>query len=461
MKYRILIVDDDKDNLESTKMLLEIHGYDVKTVSSGKHAIELLNKNKLEFALILMDYHMPEKNGAVVIAEIKKLKPNQQILTYTMDTTKEIALETFRAGAIDYIEKSADNDLLLSTIKNYCEKYEAVFRPISLDSGFDDENYIKNSKHGLIGKSKSLNKVVQEIELYAKVSTNVLILGETGTGKELVAKAIHNASDRSKMKFIAVNCSAIPQGLVESTLFGHVKGSFTGATNDQDGKFKLAHSGTIFLDEIGELPLETQAKLLRVLQERTIDPVGSRSSTKVDVRVIAATHRNLQKMVTEGKFREDLLYRINALIINNPPLRERTDDIEVLVDHFTKKVCQETGVFRRFQRSVLLQFQNYNWPGNIRELKNTVESHLLRSTENLIGVDQLDSKFFAKSNGEVSRIKTLKQMEDYLEELKLKHISEVVNGSESKTAAAKKLDISPSNLQYFLSKLSKASEKTV
>lgn len=458
MKYKILIVDDDKDNLDSTRMLLEIHGYEIKTASNGKQAIDLFQKNKFEFALVLMDYHMPEKNGAAVISEIKRIKPTQQIVTYTMDSTKETALETFRAGAVDFIEKSADNDVLLCAIKNYCEKYEAVFRTISSENISSDENFENNAKHGLIGKSLALNKIVKEIELFSKTTTNVLIYGETGTGKELIARAIHNTSDRSNMKFIAVNCSAIPQGLVESTLFGHTKGSFTGAANDQDGKFKLANGGTIFLDEIGELPLETQAKLLRVLQERVIDPVGSRSNIKIDVRVIAATHKNLELMVKEGKFREDLLYRLNTLIIQNPPLRERTEDIEILVDFFTKKICGKIGISKKFQRSVLNQLIAYPWPGNIRELENMVESHLLRSQGSIIGVDQLDSKFFSKNN--VSKeIKTLKQIEDDLELIKLNHILDVINNSASKTEAAKKLEISPTNLQYFIAKLTKYGEK--
>lgn len=458
MKYRILIVDDDKDNLDSTRMLLEIHGYEVKTVTSGKQAIELFQKNKIEFALVLMDYHMPEKNGAAVISEIKRIKPNQQIVTYTTDSTKETALETIRAGAIDFIEKSADNDILLGAVKNYCEKYEKVFRTISADYVGSDEIYNNNAKHGLIGKSKALTKVVKEIELFAKTTTNVLIYGETGTGKELIARAIHNTSDRSGMKFIAVNCSAIPQGLVESTLFGHTKGSFTGAANDQDGKFKLANGGTIFLDEIGELPLDTQAKLLRVLQERVIDPVGSRSGTKIDVRVVAATHKNLEKMVEEGKFREDLLYRLNTVVIQNPPLRDRTEDIEILIDYFTKKICGKIGIVKRFQRSVLNQLLTYQWPGNIRELENMVESHLLRSPDSIIGIDQLDSKFFAKDKA-VGKSKTLKQIEEDLELIKLNHILMVVTNSSSKIEAAKKLEISPTNLQYFLSKLNKFNDK--
>lgn len=458
MKYKILIVDDDKDNLDSTRMLLEVHGYEIKTATSGKQAIELFQKNKIEFALVLMDYHMPEKNGAAVIAEIKRISPNQQIVTYTMDSTKQTALETFRAGAVDFIEKGADNDILLEALKNYCEKYEKVFRTISSENVNPDENFNNNAKHGLIGKSLALTKVVKDIELFSKTATNVLIYGETGTGKELIARAIHNASDRAGMKFIAVNCSAIPQGLVESTLFGHVKGSFTGASNDQDGKFKLANGGTIFLDEIGELPLDTQAKLLRVLQERVVDPVGSRSSLKVDVRVIAATHKNLEQMVVEGKFREDLLYRLNTVIIRNPPLRDRTEDIEILMDFFTKRICAKTGIIKRFQRSVLNHLLAYKWPGNIRELENMVESHLVRAPDSIVSVEQLDSKFFSK-NKSLAESKTLKQIEEDLELIKLNHIQNVVNNSSSKIEAAKKLEISPTNLQYFLSKLNKSNAK--
>lgn len=457
MKYKILLVDDDRDNLDSTKMLLELHGYEIKTVTSGKQAIELIQKNRTEFALILMDYHMPEKNGAAVIAEIKRIKPQQQIVAYTMDKSKDTAVETFRAGAVDFLEKNADNDLLISTVKNYCEKYEAVFRTISSESLSGEETLKKHAEFGFVGRSEALSRVIKEIEMYAPVNTNVLILGETGSGKELVARALHNMSPRSNQKFIAVNCGAIPQGLVESTLFGHVKGSFTGAMNDQDGKFKLANGGTIFLDEIGELPLDVQTKLLRVLQERVVDPVGSRAGTRIDVHVIAATHRDLEKMVKEGKFREDLLYRLNTLIIKNPPLRERPEDIEPLVDFFSKKVSEKTGIQKRFQRAVLKHLERYPWPGNVRELENMVEGHLLRSLEGIVTVDQLDSKFFSKSE-DSNALKTLKEMEESLEAMKMKYVLEVIHSSDSKAEAARKLNISPTHLQYILSSRAKAKE---
>jgi DNA-binding NtrC family response regulator len=457
VKYKILLVDDDKDNLESTKMLLELHGYEVKTINGGRQAIDLIQKGRSEFALILMDYHMPNMNGAEVIFEIKKIKPQQQILSYTMDGSKETAVENFRAGANDYIEKNADNDVLLKKVKSYCEKFEAVFRTISSESLSEDESLKRNSEFGFIGHSAALNKVIKEIELYSQVNSTVLIQGETGSGKELIAQALHKMSQRSQGRFVAVNCGAIPQGLVESTLFGHLKGSFTGALVDQDGKFKLANGGTIFLDEIGELPLDVQAKLLRVLQERVIDPVGSRISTKIDVRVIAATHRDLDKMVKEGKFREDLLYRLNTLIVKNPPLRERTEDIEPLVEYFSRKVSEKNGVHKRFQRAVLKHLERYPWPGNVRELENMVESHLLRSADGVVSVEQLDSKFFTKSE-DMESIKTLKEMEESLETVKLKFIMDVIGSSGSKAEAAKKLDISASNLQYFLSKMIKLKE---
>lgn len=457
MKYKILLVDDDKDNLESTKMLLELHGYDVKTVNGGKQAIDLIQKGRSEFALILMDYHMPNMNGATVISEIKKIKPQQQILSYTMDDTKETVIDNFRAGANDYLEKSVDNEVLLEKIKNYCEKYEAVFRTISSETISEDEYLKKNAEFGFVGRSSALNKVIKEIGIYGNANSTVLIQGETGSGKELIAQALHKTSQRSQGRFVAVNCSAIPHGLVESTLFGHLKGSFTGAVTDQDGKFKLANGGTIFLDEIGELPLDVQAKLLRVLQERMIDPVGSRVSSKIDVRVIAATHRDLDKMVKEGKFREDLLYRLNTLIIKNPPLRERTEDIEPLVEYFSRKVSEKNGIQKRFQRAALKHLERYPWPGNIRELENMVESHLLRSADGVVTVEQLDSKFFVKSE-DMDSVKTLRQMEENLEALRLKFIMDIVGSSESKTEAARKLDISPSNLQYFLAKKIKLKE---
>lgn len=456
MKYKILVVDDDRDNLDSTKMLLELHGYLVKTVSGGRQALDLIRKNH-EYALILMDYHMPDMNGANVITEIKKLKPQQQILAYSMDNSRDTAVETFRAGAADFIEKSADNEVLLKTIRAYCDKYETVFRTISKESLDDSEENDLLKKMNWVGKSNAIYKLAEDVQKYALVSSTVLILGETGTGKELVAQAIHKNSPRANNKFVAVNCGAIPQGLVESTLFGHVKGAFTGALHDQDGKFKLAHSGTIFLDEIGELPMEAQVKLLRVLQEKTVDPVGSRNGTKVDVRVIAATHKNLEAMVKEGTFREDLLYRLNTLILKTPPLRDRPEDIEPLIENFTRKVWQETGFQKYFQRATLQHLKQYKWPGNVRELQSMVESHLIRCPGDMVTIDQLDTKFFMKDEIPSANL-TLQEIENRLEQMKFNYVMETINNSLNKQEAARKLNISPTSLQYILSKMSK--EKT-
>ena len=292
MSYRILLVDDGKENLSVNKALLSAAGYQAVTVNSGQEAIDTIKGAKKDFALVLMDYHMPGMSGAVAVTEIKKIKPNQQILAYSLDDNRDVMRETFKAGVVDFLDKNSENEVLLSTVAAYCEKYEQVFRPLDGDdrTSGEKEKFIQNV--GMIGRSEKLYALACQIEKVAPSKATTLILGESGTGKELVARAIHKRSDRAGGPFIAINIAAEPASLLDSALFGHRKGSFTGATNDQQGKFQLANKGTIFLDEIGDMSLDLQVKLLRVLQEREITPVGASRPISVDVRIVAATHRS-------------------------------------------------------------------------------------------------------------------------------------------------------------------------
>jgi DNA-binding NtrC family response regulator len=450
MNYRILLVDDDRENLSVNKALLSASGYQVATVKSGQEAIDTIQSAKKDFALVLMDYHMPGMSGAVAVTEIKKIKPHQQILAYSLDDTRDVMRETFKAGVVDFLDKNSENDVLLATVAAYCEKYEKVFRPLDgSDLGANEkEKFIRDV--GMIGRSEKLFELARQIEKIAPSKATTLILGESGTGKELVARALHKRSERASGPFIAINIAAEPASLLDSALFGHRKGSFTGATNDQQGKFQLANKGTIFLDEIGDMTLDLQVKLLRVLQEREITPVGASRPVPVDVRIVAATHRDLQKMVAEGKFREDLYYRLSAVILETSPLRDRPEDLEPLVVHFTREICKENGFNRTFHRRCLEVMRDYHWQGNVRELRSVVERHLIASDKDLIHVEDLDARLYQKK--ETDEPKTLKEIDNYLEGIKKQMVLDVVKSTRTKAEAARRLDIPPNGLHYFVTK---------
>lgn len=449
MKYRILLVDDDQENLFANKSLLSGVGYDVLTAESGAEAIKNIRRAKKDFALILMDYHMPGMKGSEVVQEIKKFKPYQQILAFSMDDSSRVVRENFLAGVNDFIDKNADNEVLLTTIQNYCAKYEQLYRTIDSDEiPFDEQTqFIRET--GMVGCSSSLYDLCKNIRKVAPTNATVMILGESGSGKELVAKALHEFSGRPKGRFVAVNIAAEPPHLLDSSLFGHRKGAFTGATENQLGKFDLADKGTLFLDEIGDMPLDMQVKLLRVLQEKQITPVGATSPKSIDVRIVTATHKDLKKMVTEGTFREDLYYRLFNITLNTTPLRDRSEDIEPLVAHFSNQVCTENKLDRSFQRTCLPVFKNYHWPGNVRQLRSMVERHFLFADTKDIKKEDLDPCLF---NPIKMKPTTLKELDEQLEELKKQHIKEVLKSTPKKAEAARRLDIEQNLLSYFINK---------
>lgn len=449
MAYKLLLVDDDKENLAVNQALLSASGYQVTTALSGTEAVDKVTRAKKEFALILMDYHMPGMSGAEAVSKIRELRPHQQILAFSLDDTREVMRETFKAGVVDFLDKNSENETLLSAIASYCAKYEQLYRKIETEEleTSDKEKFIGET--GMVGRSDATYELCRQIRKIAPTQATTLIQGESGSGKELVAEALHKFSDRAKGPFIAINIAAEPATLLDSTLFGHRKGAFTGAIDDQLGKFRMANKGTIFLDEIGDMSLDLQVKLLRVLQEREVSPVGGNRPIPIDVRIIAATHKDLRKMVSEGTFREDLYYRLSSVIISTTPLRDRPDDIEPLVAHFTKDICKENGFSRFFHRRCLEVFCKHSWKGNVRELRSVIERHLVRSDSDSIRLEDLDASLYEEHRPNMPV--TMKDIDLHVEAVKKNLVAEVLKVG-TPAEAARRLGISQNHLSYFMDK---------
>jgi DNA-binding NtrC family response regulator len=373
----ILLVDDEEKILKTLSRALRDDGQEVVNTTSPHQAQRLLTERS--FDILIVDNVMPETSGLDLIREYVGSTPEAerpQILMMTAHATVESAIEAMKLGAFDYLQKPFEVDELLVVVRRALDhqrlRTEYRYLLSERDEQFDH--------YGIVGRSRAVQEVIKRAELVAETKSTVLILGETGTGKELVARAIHDRSAQRSMPLIKVNCAAIPEALLESELFGHIRGAFTGATTNKKGKFALADGGTIFLDEIATMSPTLQSKLLRVLQEREFEPLGAERSQRVDVRVIAATNRDLRQLVAQGKFQDDLFYRLNVIPIEIPPLRERREDIPALVEHFIKKHAQRTG--RRIERiddDALAGLQQYEWPGNVRELENTIERAVVLS----------------------------------------------------------------------------------
>lgn len=449
MLYKILLVDDDLENLAVNQALLSAAGYAVSTAESGGAAIEKVMRAKKDFALILMDYHMPGMSGAEAIMRIRALRPLQQILAFSLDDTREVMRETFKAGVVDFLDKNSENDVLLSTVGSYCAKYEQLYRAIDVEDLEMGEKEKFISQTGMVGRSDSLYELCRQIRKIAPTQATTLVYGESGTGKELVAKALHQYSERSGGPFVAINIAAEPASILDSTLFGHRKGAFTGAFEDQPGKFRLANKGTIFLDEIGDMPVELQVKLLRVLQEREVSPVGGSRPISVDVRIVAATHRDLPKMVAAGTFREDLYYRLNSVILKTTPLRERPEDIEPLVAVFTKEICKANKLSNYFQRRSIEVLHKHRWKGNVRELRSVIESHLIRADCDVILPEHLDASLYEQEQSILPV--TMKEIDSHVDSVKKNLVAEVLKVGTT-AEAARRLGISQHHLSYFMDK---------
>ena len=364
---KILIIEDEAAIRRVLKKIIseENEGYEVEEAADGLQGLEMILNN--DYDLVLCDIKMPKMDGVEVLEKVKKVKPEIPILMISGHGDLDTAVNTMRLGAFDYISKPPDLNRLLNTVRNALDKKELIVENKRLKKKVS-KNY------EMIGESSEIKHIKEIIEKVAITDARVLITGPNGTGKELVAHWLHEKSDRSKAPMIEVNCAAIPSELIESELFGHVKGSYTGANKDRAGKFEAATGGTIFLDEIGDMSLSAQAKVLRALQESKISRVGSDRDIKVNVRVVAATNKDLKKEIEAGRFREDLYHRLAVILIKVPALNERREDIPLLVAFFSTKIAKEQGTpLKTFSENALKKLQTYDWTGNIRELRNVVE----------------------------------------------------------------------------------------
>ena len=371
MKGRLLIVDDEANTLASLSRAFRLAGHDATVCDNAAKALELAKAN--EFDLILSDVVMPGRDGLALLEDLKKNGVAAPVVMMSGQAHIEMAVRATRLGALDFLEKPISTEKLLLTVEN-------ALKLKRLESE-NAELRTRLGKHEIVFAGEAMRRVMTQVERVAASESRVCIWGETGTGKELVARTLHEKSPRTNGPFITLNCAAVPAELIESELFGHEKGSFTGAASRHTGKFEQAHHGTLFLDEIGDMPLAMQAKLLRVLEEGEVERIGGDKPVKVDVRVIAATHRNLEALVQEGKFRQDLFHRIYVFPIVLPSLRDRRDDIPVLVRHFAQQVTAQNGwKDLPFTDNAIAALQRYSWPGNVRELRNMVERLMLLAT---------------------------------------------------------------------------------
>ena len=364
---KILIIEDEAAIRRVLKKIIteESDKYQVEEAEDGLTGIDMIKNN--DYDLVLCDIKMPKMDGVEVLEKTQKIKPEIPMLMISGHGDLDTAVQTMRMGAFDYISKPPDLNRLLNAVRNALDKKNLVVENKQLKKKVG-KNY------EMIGESNGIIHIKDIIEKVAATDARVLITGPNGTGKELVAHWLHEKSERSGAPLVEVNCAAIPSELIESELFGHVKGSFTGANKDRAGKFEAANGGTIFLDEIGDMSLSAQAKVLRALQENKVSRVGSDKDIKVDVRVVAATNKNLKKEIEEGRFREDLYHRLAVILIQVPPLNERRDDIPLLVEHFAKQIAEEQGTaVKTFEKKAIKKLQEYDWTGNIRELRNVVE----------------------------------------------------------------------------------------
>lgn len=386
----VLIVDDEKNYPPILSAVLEEEGFETLSAYSGKEALKVLENSDID--LVLADMKMPVMDGIELLENIKNRDPDLPVIMMTAYGTVEKAVEAMQKGAYSYILKPFDNERLVL----YVNKALAMYRVVKENRQLRSVVASKYSFGNIIGKSKSMQDVFETIRKVAPTSATVLIEGENGTGKELVAKSIHFNSQRRENPFVAVNCSALAESLLESELFGHEKGAFTGAVSTKKGRFELADGGTLFLDEIGELSQSLQVKLLRVLQEKSFERVGGIKAITVDIRIIAATNKTLKEEVAKGSFREDLFYRFNVLSIVLPPLRQRQEDIRLLVDHSIKKYSGERRSnipITRLDSEVERFFYDYNWPGNVRELENVIERAMILCPGEIITVSDLPKDF--------------------------------------------------------------------
>jgi nitrogen regulation protein NR(I) len=379
---QILVVDDSQPIITLMKEFLQEEGYRVITATSAKDALLLIEKEKPD--LVLMDIRLPDMDGLDALIEVKKRDPKLSVIMMTAYGTTQTAIEAMKRGAYDYVAKPFNNEELKVLIRKALEAGRLMKESVSYQAKKSE----LTEGACIVGESPQMLEIYKTIGKVADSNATILIRGESGTGKELVARAIYQNSSRKDKPFLAVNCAAIPESLLESELFGHEKGSFTGAINKRIGKFQQCDEGTIFLDEIGDMSLSTQTKILRVLQEHTFEAVGSENTVKVDVRVIASTNKDLSRAIEKGEFREDLYYRLKVVTIYMPPLRNRLEDISLLVDYFIQKFNREYNKnVKKISPEVIQHLKNYKWPGNVRELENALQTAVIMSNKDVLLLD--------------------------------------------------------------------------
>lgn len=373
---RILIIDDEKEICSSIEMILEYEDYDVESTSSAREGFKKLKRN--EYDALLLDIQMPEMTGFEILKKIQEENITIKVIMISAHSSLENAIKATKLGAFDFVEKPIDRDKILISVRNAVEQANLLRENKKLKYDLGEEG-------DLLGNSSAIKNIIETVKRVATTDARVLITGENGTGKELVARAIHKYGARSKQELVEVNCAAIPNELIESELFGHEKGSFTGAVKQRIGKFEQASGGDLFLDEIGDMSVQAQAKVLRAIEDGKIERVGGSSKIDVNVRIIAATNKDLQKEISGGNFREDLFHRLNVIPIHIPPLRERKDDIPLLVEHFTTIICDKNKFPRKkFDKKAIELLQKMPWTGNVRELRNLIERIVIMVPEEII-----------------------------------------------------------------------------
>ncbi|EPR41971.1 two component, sigma54 specific, transcriptional regulator, Fis family [Desulfovibrio sp. X2] len=451
MAEHILIIDDEQNYLLILDALLSDKGYAVTTLNDPETALEFLEESEVD--VVITDMKMPKLSGREVLEHVRRKYPHVPVLIMTAFGSIEAAVEAMKVGAFDYITKPFSNDELLLSVAKAVQFAAAQRQNRLLRESLQD----RYSVHNIIGHGRAITKVLEMVDRAAPSKSTVLITGESGTGKELIARAIHYSSPRKDEPFVSINCMAFNPGVLESELFGHEKGSFTGAVAQKRGRFELAHGGTLFLDEIGELSHDLQVKLLRVLQERTFERVGGVKPVEVDIRIVAATNKDLQKAVATGDFREDLFYRLNVVHIEVPALRERREDIPVLAAHFLDTFAKENKKhFKGFSPDALEYLTAYEWPGNVRQLENIMERCVVLADKDIIGVEDLPPEIKDEEAQYKSAVDMLPERLDItqtLEKIEAALIRRALVKSDFvQTKAADMLGLSKSNLQYKLKK---------
>ena len=450
---RVLIVDDEPSMREMLRIMLKTEGCDAEIVPRGEDAISRLEAGE-RYSIVLTDLKMPGISGLDVLRAVKRHAPACQVILMTAFASAETALEALREGAYDYMIKPFKRDQAVSVVRRALEKFSLIRENFYLREALEG----KHNLGKIIGKSESMRRVFQMIERVAPTPSTILITGESGTGKELVAQAVHEKSDVASGPFIPINCGAIPENLIESELFGHKKGAFTGAVADKQGMFAAASGGTIFLDEVGELPLSTQVNFLRVLQEKKVKPVGSAREIPVDCRIIAATNRDLREEIAEGRFREDLYYRLNIIPIELPPLRERDGDIKLLLEHYVKKYSGSlNSPVHGIDAEAMKILLNYSYPGNVRELQNIIERAVTLETNELISTDvlpfQLQDEPFTRATEEIEIPEDGIDLESMVAKLEITLIQKALERTNGvRKEAAELLGISFRSMRYRLDK---------